>query len=157
MSVKNIFTGEAEFGDPPDSGNDPLVAGIAVTIPLFYGKRNGAIAEKQALVQAARAMHLQTLTDIDDQIEMILFRYREANRLHDLYQNNLIPKVRQELDVTLEAFQGGQSSILELIDAEKNWLSFELSSLRAKADMAIQVARLEELTGKTLADWNQSI
>ena len=99
-------------------------------------------------------MFQQNLYDFETQIEMILFRYQEADRSQKLYKNNLIPKVRQELDVALESFQGGQSSILELIDTEKNWLNFELAMVRSQADMAIQVARLEELTGSTLADWN---
>lgn len=156
MSVKTIFTGEAEFGNPPDSGQDPVIAGFSINIPLFFDRRNGAIAEKQASIRTSQT-ELKELTNVlESEIEMILFRYREAERLMGLYNESLIPKVRQELDVALEAFQGGEYSILELIDAEKNWLNFELAKIRAQADMAIQLAKLEELTGTTLADWNQN-
>jgi len=156
FSIKTIFTGDAEFGDPPDSGRNPVIAGFSINLPVFYGRRNSAIAEKQASIGTARNELEQTLNSLDTEIELTLFRYREAERLLNLYRENLIPKVHQELEVALEAFQGGEYSILELIDAEKNWLNFELARIRAQADMAIQVARLEELAGTTLADWDQN-
>ncbi len=154
LSIRTILTGEAEFGTPPDSGRDPVIAGLTVNLPVFFERRNGEIAEKQASVRTARNELEQARYSLEMQIESTLFRYRDAQRLLELYSESLIPKVRQELDVALEAFQGGQYSILELIDAEKNWLNFELARIRAQADMTIQVARLEELAGTTLADWD---
>lgn len=156
LSVKTIFTGEAEFGDPPDSGQNPVIAGFSLNLPVFFDRRNGAIAEQQAAVRTARNEVEQTVKTLEAEIESTLFRYREAERLLTLYRDNLIPKVRQELDVALEAFQGGQYSILELIDSEKSWLDFELARIRALADKTIQIARLEELTGTTLVDWGQN-
>jgi outer membrane protein TolC len=155
VSVKTILTGEAEFGDPPDSGRNPVIAGLSVNLPIFYDRRNGAVAEKQASVRRARNELEQILNSLETEIELTLFRYRDAERHLNLYKKSLIPKVRQELDVALEAFQGGQHSIIELIDTEKDWLNFELAMIRAQADMAIQIARLEELAGTTLADWDQ--
>ncbi len=156
LSVKTIFTGEAEFGNPQGSGRNPIIAGLSITLPIFYDRRNGAVAEKQASIRTARNELEQILNSLETEIELTLFRYREAERLLNLYRENLIPKVRQELDVALEAFQGGQHSIIELIDSEKDWLNFELARIRAQADMAIQIARLEELAGTTLANWNQN-
>jgi len=155
LGVKTIFTGEAEFGNPPDSGRNPVIAGFSVTLPIFYDRRNGAVAEKQASVGTARNSLEQIMNSLETQIELTLFRYRDAERLLNLYKEDLIPKVRQELDLALESFQTGQYSTLELIDAEKNWLNFELAQIRAQADKAIQIARLEELAGTTLADWDQ--
>lgn len=155
LGVKTIFTGEAEFGNPPDSGRNPVIAGFSVNLPIFFDRRNGAIAEKQASVRTARNGLEQIMKSLETKIELTLFRYRDAERLLDLYREDLIPKVHQELDVALESFQAGQYSILELIDAEKNWLNFELALIRAQADKAIQIARLEELAGTTLTDWGQ--
>ncbi|GAB4339419.1 MAG: hypothetical protein Kow0089_12290 [Desulfobulbaceae bacterium] len=156
VSVKTILTGEAEYGDPPDSGRDAVIAGLTLTLPVFFDRREGAIAEKQAALRAAQSERKQVFYDLSAGVETQLFRYREAARLLELYDTELIPRVRQELDVALEAFQGGEYSILELMDAEKSWLRFELARARARADMALQVARLEELTGATLADWEDN-
>lgn len=155
VSVRTIFTGEAEYGNPPDSGTDPIIAGFSVNLPLSFDRVQGAVAEKQASLGAARNSLEQTGQSLAAEIELNLFLYRDAERLHILYRDELIPEVRRQLDVALEAFQSGHHTILELIDAEKNCLDFELAKLRAQADKAIQIARLEELAGATLADWGQ--
>jgi len=155
VSVKTIFTGAAEFGSPPDSGRDPVIAGLSINLPIFRDRRLGAVAEKQAAISTARSELEQTEKNLEAEIELALFRYRDAERRLRLYRDNLIPKIRQQFEISLEAFQAGQFSIQELIDAEKNWFSFELSELRARADMAIEVSRLEELTGAALADWSK--
>ena len=70
-----------------------------------------------------------------------------------MYRDDLLPKVTQQLEVAVNGFQGGESSILELIDAEKSLLDFRLAESRAVADRALAVARLEARSGVTLANW----
>ncbi|MEN8258633.1 MAG: TolC family protein [Thermodesulfobacteriota bacterium] len=155
FSLKTIITDEAEFADPPDSGRDPVIAGITMSIPLFRDRRNGAVAEKQQEIRAARGKRQQQIRNLDAAIDQGLFRYRDAQRRHTLYQKSVIPKIRQEVEVGLQAFQDGRRSVLSLLDAEKNLLELELDLKRALADQALEVARLEELVGVTLADWHE--
>ena len=153
FSLKTIFTGSAEFGNPPDSGQDPIIAGVKFNLPIFRDRRNGKIAEKEAIIAAAQSFqHLQELT-LAAKIERSLYRYREAQRKISLYREDLLPKVKQQLEVAINGFQSGQSSILELIDAEKSLLTFQLAKSRAMADQAVAIARLEARAGVTLADW----
>lgn len=154
FSLKTIVTGEAEFGDPPDSGRDPVIAGLSINIPLFRDRRHGAVAERQEKVRAARDQRAQKHRDLDAAIEQGLYRYHDAVRRQSLYQESIIPKIRQEVEVTLQAFEDGRQSVFALLDAEKNLLEFELSQRRALADQALEVARLEELVGSTLATWH---
>ncbi len=155
FSLKTIITDEADYADNiPDSGDDPVIAGITLSIPLFRDRRHGAVAEKRQEIRAARGKRTQKIRDLDAAIDQGLFRYRDAQRRQSLYQESIIPKVRQEVEVGLQAFQDGRRSVLSLLDAEKNLLEFELGQRRAQADQALEVARLEELVGVTLADWN---
>ncbi len=153
FSLKTIVTGDAEFGEPPDSGRDPVIAGISINIPLFRDRRHGAVAERQEGVRAARSQKAQQHRDLDAAIDQGLYRYRDALRRQSLFQESVIPKIRQELEVGLQAFQDGRQSIFALLDTEKNLLEFELSQRKALADQAREVARLEELVGSTLASW----
>ncbi len=153
VSLKTIVTGEAEFSDPPDSGRDPVIAGISINIPLFRERRHGAVAEKQQGLSAARDQKAQQVRNLDAAIDQALYRYRDAVRRQALFQESIIPKIRQELEVGLQAFQDGRQSVLALLDAEKNLLEFEFSQRKALADQALEVARLEELVGSTLAVW----
>ncbi len=153
FSLKTIITGNAEFGDPPDSGRDPVIAGVTVNLPIFRDRRHGAVAEKEATVQAIQTSHNQLLRTIKADIEQTLFRYRNAERSLALYKDSLLPKIKQDLEVAMEAFQSGRLPIQSLIEAEKNHLQFQLAASRAETDKAIEVARLEKIVGKTLVDW----
>ncbi|MBU0908581.1 MAG: TolC family protein [Proteobacteria bacterium] len=153
LSVKTIFTGNAEFGNPPDSGKDPIIAGISFNIPLFQDRRHAAVEEKEAMAGAERTSLNQEVRSLEADIQQGLFRYRNATRSRSLYNDTLLPTIHQQVEVALEAFQNGRLSVQELLDAENNLLQFQLARSRALADQAIEVAKLEELVGATLADW----
>jgi len=155
FSLKTIFTGSAEFGAPKDSGKDPIIAGVTVNLPIFRDRRHGKVAEQQAAISSAQSFRQQQARKLSTEIEQSLYGYREAGRRIALYNDDLLPKAKQQLEVAINGFQTGQSSILELIDAEQNLLNFELAVNRAIADRALAVARLEARTAVTLADWGQ--
>lgn len=157
FSLRTIFTGAAEYGDPPDSGDNPVIAGVSINLPVFFDKRINGVDEKRADIKAAVTSNRQYGRTLLADIQLTLFQYREALRQYELYDLELTPKARQKLEVSLEAFQGGQYSILELIDAEKVLLDFELAKSNALMNQAMQVARLEELSGVTLAHWDNSV
>ncbi|WP_339134212.1 MAG: TolC family protein [Candidatus Electrothrix sp. GW3-4] len=155
ISLKTIFTGSAEYGDPPDSGSDPVIAGVSMNIPLFRERRHARVAEQETAVSGAQAMEAEQQRGIQNKIEQGLYAYRDAERRVALYRDELLPKVRQQLEVAVSGFQSGKNSILEIIDAEKSLLTFDLAKSRALADRALAVAGLEAQAGAVLASWTQ--
>jgi outer membrane protein TolC len=153
VSLKTILTGSAEFGDPPDSGTDPIIAGLSMNLPLFRDRRHGKVAEEEAAIRSAQALQSQQTRLLTAGIEKNLYGYREAQRRFALYHDELLPKVKQQLEVAVNGFQSGSSTILELMDAEQNLLRFALAESRAKADRALAVARLEAQSGVVLGQW----
>jgi len=156
VSLKTIFTGSAEFGNPADSGKDPVIAGLSFNLPIFWDSRYGAVAEKKAKIRSAQSFQRLQIRLLRTKVERSLYAYREAHRKFLLYREDLLPKVKQQLEVAVNGFQSGETSILELIDAQKSLLVFELAESRALADRALAVARLESQAGTTLANWNKN-
>lgn len=154
VSLKTILTGSAEFGNPPDSGDDPIIAGLTMNLPVFRDRRHGKVAEQEAKISSARYSKQQETRTLTAEIERNLYFYREAQRKISLYQDDLLPKVKQQLEVAVNGFQSGENTILELIDAEQSLLTFELAESRAAADRALAVARLESQAGVVLGKWN---
>jgi outer membrane protein TolC len=76
-----------------------------------------------------------------------LFGYRDALRKMDLYGDALVPKGRQSLGASLAAYETGKTGFLDLVDAERLLLEFQLSHARAAADLMIQLAEIEMLVG----------
>ena len=155
VSLKTVFTGSAEYGNPPDSGSDPIIAGVSMDIPLFRERRHAKVAEQKEVLQGAKAQQAEQKRGIQNRIEQSLYAYRDAEHRVLLYREELLPKVRQQLEVAVSGFQSGKNSILEIIDAEKGLLKFELAESRALADKALALARLEVQTGVVLASWAQ--
>ena len=153
VSLKTLFTGSAEYGDPPDSGSDPIIAGVSMNIPLFRERRRAKVAEQKEVLQSAQALQAEQERGIKNRIEQTLYAYRDAKYRVSLYREELLPKVRQQLEVAVSGFQSGKNSILEIIDAEKSLLGFELAESRALADKASALAKLEEQIGVVLTSW----
>ena len=150
FGIQDIITGSALMPGTPDSGQDAIIASVTVNIPFWWEKRNAAVREGEAKLRStakgAEGLKRTLLSDT----ELALYKYRDAQRKIDLYQNTLIPNAEEALNVTLQAFQAGARSSLDLIDAEKTLLEFELSYIRALADQAQRMAELEWLLGKEI-------
>jgi outer membrane protein, heavy metal efflux system len=150
LGIQDIITGSALMPNTPDSGKDAVIASVTVNIPFWWEKRNAAVREGEAklssTLKGAEALKRTLLSDT----ELALYKYRDSQRKIDLYQNTLIPSAEEALNVTLEAFQAGTRTSLDLIDAEKTLLEFELSYIRALADQAQRLAELEWLLGKEI-------
>jgi len=150
FGIEDIITGSALVPTTPDSGKDAVIASVMINIPFWWEKRKSAVREGRAKLastsKAAEALKRSLISDM----ELALYKYRDAQRKIDLYINALIPKAEEALSVTLEAFQAGTHSSLDLIDAEKTRLEFQLSYIRALADQAQRLAELEWLLGKEI-------
>jgi outer membrane protein TolC len=117
---------------------------------VWWDKRRAAISEARSRRLSAKTGNQAVQDTLRADMQLALYRYRDAQRKIDLYQNTLIPKAEQSLGVTLEAFQAGLRSSLDLIDAEKTLLEFELAYVRALAEQAQSFAQLEMLLGKEI-------
>ncbi len=147
FGIETIITDPALVPTTPDSGKDPVIASVTVNIPFWWEKRRAAVREGEAKERLSERSGTGTRQTLLSDVQLALYKYRDAQRKIDLYQNTLIPKAEESLAVTLEAFQAGLRSSIDLIDAEKTLLEFELSYIRALADQAQRLAELEMLVG----------
>ncbi len=150
LGLQTITTGEAVNPAVPDSGEDPIIASVSINLPVWWDKRRAAVSEAHSRRLSAKTGNQAVQDTLRADMQLALYKYRDAQRKIDLYQNTLIPKAEQSLGVTLEAFQAGLRSSLDLIDAEKTLLEFALAHVRALADQAQSFAKLEMLLGKEI-------
>ena len=121
-----------------------------MNIPLWRGKNNARIATAEAEYRTAMYQLNTNRNNLLARQEMVLYRFREAKRKVDLYTNSLIPRTEQALNVSRSAFEAGEVDILELIDAQRTMLEFELLLEREKANLQQRLSELEMLAGKEL-------
>jgi outer membrane protein TolC len=133
-----------------DDGKDPVIAKFAVNLPIWYNKYRAG--EKEA-----RLRHMAALKDRSDRensliadLKMELYNFRDAERKINLYRDTLVPKAKQSFNVTQKAFTAGKTDFLDVVDAERTLLEFQLSYERALANRAQRLAKLEMLIGQEI-------
>ncbi|MFT5469058.1 MAG: cobalt-zinc-cadmium efflux system outer membrane protein [Verrucomicrobiales bacterium] len=141
-------TGEALNPATTGSGDDPWAIQISFSIPLGMKKYRAERREAEANYEAAK----QTLTDHENallaKLERALRDLAEVEERIALYDETLLPKARQSLEVTESSYSADRSTILDLIDSERTLLEIERTYQRAIADHYKSHVRLQTLTGQ---------
>lgn len=111
----------------------------------------------EAARREARQQAIATQSEFQAAENMIEFRVFDAWSRIEAQQHTLavldgelIPQARQTYDVTLTAYQGGETDFLTLIDNWRRWLDFELMRHRETVDFQIAFADLQREVGVQL-------
>ncbi|WP_448383685.1 TolC family protein [Desulfosoma sp.] len=152
VSLEAVDTGEAMNRATPDSGKDPVAVGISINLPIWWQKYEAGVQEARHRERAAAKTLAERQNALSARLAMTLYKLRDAERRIDLYRNGLIPKARQALQVSLQDFEAGLGGYLDVIDAQRMLLEFELAYERAEADKAQRLAEVEGLVGRFLEE-----
>lgn len=151
VGLDYVDTDEALMPGTPDSGKDPVIAKASVNLPIWYPKYRAAEREARLRHAAVQEQRVNTENQLEADLKLALYHFRDAERKIDLYRDTLIPLADQSLKVAQLGFQAGKVSFLSLIDAERLLLEFQLAYERALADRAKRLAEIETLVNKDLS------
>jgi len=147
VGLSTIITSKARNPMMDGSGDDPVLAAVSLNLPIWQEKYDAAVLEAVAnRLSTANKRHSME-NDLIAQVENDLYLYREADRRIQLYRDSLIPKARQSLEVSITAYQSDSASYLDLLEAERTLLEFELMYERSLVDRAKSIAHLNMLIG----------
>jgi len=147
LGVDYVQTGEARMAGVSDSGEDPVMAGFSVNIPLWWGKYRAGVREAESRYAATQQDRQDRSNLLSTDLKLALFKFQDAERKIALYRDALIPKADQHLKVIQRSFEVGKSDFLSLIDAERILLEFQLTFERAVADREQSLSTVEKLVG----------
>ena len=150
VGVDYIQTGPAINPDLPESGKDPWMISASVSLPIWFGKNKARRDEARARRRAAEYNLQDSENQLTAMARKVLFEYADALRKTRLYRDGLVPKAQQSLNATYSAYEAGESDFLNVLDAQRQLLDFELTVAREKAQLATMRAQLEMLSGKEL-------
>ena len=136
---------------PADNGKDAWGVMVGVTIPLWVGRNAAGVREARAEYGAALDGKVlawnQTLSALKD----AYFKLTNADRLVLLYRDSLVPQAEQVMLSTEERARENRMRLGDYLEAQTVWLNFTLAKERARTDYNQALARLERLTGASLA------
>ncbi|MHC4237488.1 MAG: TolC family protein, partial [Planctomycetota bacterium] len=123
------------------------IAMVSFNIPLWGNSYRGGQQQAQASMRATRQKKEQMQFDLSAQAADVLYRIDETRRKAALYEDTLIPKAREMVQVSESSYRAGGVDFLNLIDAQRKLLTFEVTYQRILTDHFQALAQLETLTG----------
>ncbi|HQL10066.1 MAG TPA: TolC family protein, partial [Lentisphaeria bacterium] len=118
---------------------------FGVTLPIWRDKIAAEIASAQGRKRAAQARlsaeQIQLAVEFADKS----FMYREATRNLKLLADSLLPKARQALEVARSSYSAGKVEFINLQEAQRSLLEFELAAVDARTRRELVLAELSLL------------
>lgn len=150
IGIDYIETGEASNSATPGSGKDPLIVGVGINIPIWFGKNKARRNEATAKLRAAEYRYADAENRLEALVEEIVFQHSDALRKSRFFRDGLIPKAEQALNASYTAYQAAETDFLNVLDAQRQLLAFQLQFERAIVDLATRRAEIEMITGNEL-------
>jgi outer membrane protein, heavy metal efflux system len=129
-------------------GEDAPLASISINVPIWHQRYAAGVREANARRLAAAYMRRDETNRLGFELHEALFEHDDAQRRIGLYRDTLLPKARESFQASLAAFQAGTAGFLDVLDAERTLLEFQISESRARTDRAVALARLDALIGQ---------
>jgi len=118
----------------------------SVPLPIF-NRNQGEIARTRfAITQAQeqeKATNGQALTDVRDAYEGL----RVSDRIVQLYRSGYLDVAQKDRDIAEYAYQRGAVSLLDFLDAERNYRATQLAYRQALASYLLALEQLRQAVG----------
>lgn len=142
------FTIAGSYFDRKGEFMDMWGLSVTVNIPIFYGtKQKQAVFESEALLSEARseveAIKLMISSAIRDNFSML----KTTESLMDLYENGLIPKTSQDVELSISGYVAGKVEAITVITRLKSLVDLEILYWGQLVEREKAIARLEAIAG----------
>lgn len=149
LGVDWIMTDEARMPNVWGSGRDPIVAMLTINLPIWTESYRALEHRAWAQVRQTDRAREQAAYNLEAEIAQAVYELKDSLRKINLHREVLIPKTRQMIAASEEAYRTGALDFLSLVDSQRKLLAYELALERALASHFQQLARLERLLGGT--------
>ena len=118
----------------------------SIPLPIF-NRNQGEIARTRfAIIQAQeqeKATNGQALTDVRDAYDGL----RVSDRIVQLYRSGYLEVAQKDRDIAEYAYQRGAVSLLDFLDAERNYRATQLAYRQAMASYLLALEQLRQAVG----------
>ncbi|MGD9900405.1 MAG: TolC family protein, partial [Calditrichaceae bacterium] len=139
-----------------ESDDNAFVAGISIPLPLSdrnQGAREEAVIRRGIAEDEQRNLSLIMEARVKD-------FYVQAEGLRselNIQESQTLPGANQAFGITRERYEKGRSSYLEVLDAQRAFISSRESYLQNLTEYYMILSELEQLTGQTILTFHQTI
>lgn len=132
---------------PVTNGRDSFLLSAGVNLPIYRKRLDSSVRSAEAqVVSTSRdydVLRDRTLEEVAD----LFAQARSQEDLLLLFREDILPKARQTLEVSNQAYNVGEVDFLQLIDNWRQLLRYEINYHRLEASLRQTVAELERVVG----------
>jgi outer membrane protein TolC len=135
---------------PVANGRDAVLLTAGFNLPVYHTRLDASVrsAEAEAVATARQYDALRDMTL--EQVTDLFAQARSQQELVELFDQDILPKARQTLEVSTRAYNVGEVDFLQLLDNWRQLLRYELNYRRLEASRYQTLAELERVVGSTL-------
>ncbi|MBX9678395.1 MAG: TolC family protein [Gemmataceae bacterium] len=133
------------------SNNLAPQAGIRMNVPLWQGKRSGAVAEARAKIAQKSAELQSKINQVNLQVAEAYEQLVESARVLELYAKSISPAAREGVKAAQTAYVTGKSPFTTLIEAQRSLVGVQDREYEATSDYFRRLATLERAVGGSLS------
>ncbi len=137
---------------PPDNGRDTYSLTFGASIPVFRSSYQAGVQEATARLSAAEEAYRDAVNRVAFAVRSTGFRITTIEGQLALFERALLPQAEQALRTTEEAYSGGVTGVLELLDSEEVLLDVRLGLARLQADYMKALADMERAIGSAFPE-----
>ncbi len=135
------------------STDDGFGGNFTLNLPFEFwtkSKYDAGVREAVAHVEAARLRKqaLENLTRF--QVKDLVAQVAATERVLELYATTVLPQAQHTLNAANAGYRTDRTDFLDLVDAERALITYQLEHLRALVDREQQLASLERVVGVDL-------
>lgn len=130
---------------------DMIGAEIMIRIPVFASSKEDRLAAAaRSEARATRSRREGRANELLGEARGAYAAARQQQELMRLYDEEILPRARRNLESATGSYQAGSVDFLTLLDAQVQLQTQQLEALRARANYVRHVARLSRATGVSL-------
>lgn len=148
LGVDYIETGEASAAGVQDSGKDPIIVSLSMSLPLWRGTYDDAEEAAHAEGQAHRADQEAARRRAAAALEAAMSSVRDTERRIRLYRDTLVPQAETIYISMLGGYATTGASLSDVLLAVNDLLDLQTEVVVAEAEHAVAWARLEAVVGR---------
>jgi len=133
-----------------NDGDDAWLGKVSVNVPIWFGKINAQVKEKEAQLEAAKKNREDVENRVNFEAQDLYFKITAYKDIVLLYETALLPQAQQAFDSSQIGFETGSITFLDWLDTERTYLQTRLAYYKAITDYHKSIAYLERIIGEEL-------
>lgn len=132
---------------PVTNGRDSFLLSAGVNLPIYRKRLDSSVRSAEAKVVSTVREYDSLRDGTLEEVTDLLAQAHSQEELLILFREDILPKARQTLEVSNQAYNVGEVDFLQLVDNWQQLLRYEVNYRRLEASLRQTLAELERVVG----------